>query len=245
MKSLAFQEIPLGLPPIQMLHDTRSPGDKTPGCSKPSQRFNSFKLEFWNFLGVGVKLKGVVLTIGNKRQLFPHHYRNCLLTGFLPCTLGPHPWSVPLTAATNSHLGNLNLILSGEDLICWKHFSNFPYFRIRMKSLMWPEGVTVYSVTQTKTVLGGKGDPIPNFLQKQKQTRTVPSKLRCMVTIHTGPACSGPNLSPVQPELPSCFALHSSQAGLLSLPGNPRALSYHRTFACAEPSTWNPFGHPL
>lgn len=39
---VAFQGIPQGLPPIQLLHATRSPGDKTPGHPKPNQSFNYF-----------------------------------------------------------------------------------------------------------------------------------------------------------------------------------------------------------
>ena len=101
-----------------------------------------FELEFWNFLGVRVKWKGAVLTTGNERPLFTHHYRNCLLTGFLPANLTPISSLLSLLQP-DTHLGNLNLILSREDLVCWKHFSDLPYFRIRAKSLTWPKGVTI------------------------------------------------------------------------------------------------------
>ena len=76
-----------------------------------------FELEFWNFLGVRVKWKGAVLTIGNERPLFTHHSRNCLLTGFLPANLTPISSLLSLLQP-DTHLGNLNLILSREDLVC-------------------------------------------------------------------------------------------------------------------------------
>ena len=118
-----------------------------------------FKLEFWNFHGVRVKWKEAVLTTGNERPLFTHHYRNCLLTGFLPANLTPISSLLSLLQP-DTHLGNLNLILSREDLVCWKHFSDLPYFRIRAKSLTWLKGVTIHSVIQT---IWSKGRPCSKF----------------------------------------------------------------------------------
>ena len=136
--------------------------------------YNYFKLEFRNFLGVGVKWKGAVLTIGNERPLFTHHYRNCLLTGFLSANLAPIASLLSLLQP-DTHLRNLNLIPSGEDLFCWKHYSDLPYFRIRMKSLTQPKGVTIYSVIQT---IWSKGRPCSKFSAETEANQNCLQKTR-------------------------------------------------------------------
>ena len=93
------------------------------------------------------------------KDLFTHHYRNCLLTGFLSTNLAPITSLLSLLQP-DTHLRNLNLILSEEDLVCWKHYSDLLYFRIRMKSLTRPKGVTIYSVIWT---IWSKGRPCSKF----------------------------------------------------------------------------------
>ena len=95
-----------------------------------------------------------------------------------------------------------------------------------------------------KPVLAVKEDTIPNLLGKQKQTRTVFSKMRCMLTIHSGPARSGSqSLSPAQPEM-LCSTFQPCRPSFI--PQNSSCSFLPQDLCiCWKLSPWNPLSIPF
>lgn len=153
------------------------PCNETVGSSKPRQHmdrgWSSFKPEFWNFLEVGGRAwKGGVISTGNEDN-FPSSLEQLPPNWLAARLLSPAPQHFP-HQQPRTYLRHLNPVLSGEEIIARKSWSDFPY--LRMKSLTRPKRVTIHSAMQTKTVLGVKGDTNLNFPGKNEADQDCPQQ---------------------------------------------------------------------